>query len=116
MDITINEDALIGMHGLLGDQFKDTVIFCCSEFERLENELKAALNVDQKEAIRHAHSLKSNAAQFGAVSLSNAAKAIELALIENDSDFVAANMETLSVQVSVSKARLLQWLENQPAL
>lgn len=111
MNVTINEDALAGMQALLGEQFADTVVFCCSEFERLENELRLALNNDKQEAIRHAHSLKSNAAQFGATSLSNLARAIEQGLIQDDLDDMDDNMARLSAQVSGSKAQLLQWLE-----
>jgi len=66
--ITIDESALEGMESLLGDQFADTLTFCCSEFQRLGSEVLANLGSDNEAAARHAHSLKSNAAQFGAAS------------------------------------------------
>ena len=111
MNISINEDALAGMQALLGEQFADTVVLCCSEFERLESEIRMAFNNDKQEAIRHAHSLKSNAAQFGATSLSNLARAIEQGLIQDDLDHMDDNLARLAGQVSGSKSQLLQWLE-----
>lgn len=116
MNVTINEDALEGMQSLLGDQFEDTLIFCCDEFERLENELRMSLNANNQDAIRHAHSLKSNAAQFGAMSLSNAARAIEQGLINEDNESVQENVACLSGQVAGSKAQLLQWLSSKASL
>ncbi|WP_339142559.1 Hpt domain-containing protein [Pseudoalteromonas galatheae] len=111
MSIVIDESALENMQMLLGEQFEDTVHFCCSEFERLESELMLNLNQDQEAAIRHAHSLKSNAAQFGAASLSELAKAIEHALIHGEADIVDDSIAKLAAQVSGSKAKLQQWLE-----
>lgn len=116
MNVTINEDALEGMQSLLGEQFEDTLIFCCDEFERLENELRIALTSSNQEAIRHAHSLKSNAAQFGAVSLSNNARAIEQGLINDDLESVQENLTRLSGQVAGSKTQLLQWLSSKASL
>ncbi|NOU48950.1 Hpt domain-containing protein [Pseudoalteromonas sp. JBTF-M23] len=110
MSVSIDNEALESMQSLLGEQFEDTLIFCCSEFERLENDLKLALDSDKQEAIRHAHSLKSNAAQFGAISLSSTARAIELGLIKGDEETVTENMEIITEQVVGSKSQLLQWL------
>ena len=53
MNVTINEDALAGMQALLGEQFADTVVFCCSEFERLESELRMAYNNDKQLSLIH---------------------------------------------------------------
>ncbi|MEZ7205402.1 Hpt domain-containing protein [Pseudoalteromonas sp. DY56-GL79] len=113
MSIVIDEGALENMQMLLGEQFEDTVHFCCSEFERLESELMLNLNQDQEAAIRHAHSLKSNAAQFGAASLSDLAKTIEHALIQEEKDIVDDSIEKLAAQVAGSKAKLQQWVRAQ---
>ncbi|GEK10662.1 Hpt domain-containing protein [Pseudoalteromonas sp. McH1-7] len=110
MSIVIDESALENMQMLLGEQFEDTVHFCCSEFERLASELMLSLNHDQEAAIRHAHSLKSNAAQFGASSLSDLAKTLEHALIQNDQGVVDNAIQELSSQVVGSKSKLEQWL------
>ncbi|CAH9058942.1 hypothetical protein PSECIP111951_04084 [Pseudoalteromonas holothuriae] len=114
MNVSIDNGALESMQSLLGDQFEDTLVFCCSEFERLENDLKLALDCDKQEAIRHAHSLKSNAAQFGAISLSGTARAIEQGLIKGDELSVTENMEQITEQVVGSKSQLLQWLAMNP--
>ena len=37
-EISIDESALESMESLLGEQFPDTLEFCCAEFERLGNE------------------------------------------------------------------------------
>ncbi|WP_105168065.1 Hpt domain-containing protein [Pseudoalteromonas sp. T1lg23B] len=110
MNVSIDNSALESMQSLLGEQFEETLIFCCSEFERLENDLKLALNSNRQEAIRHAHSLKSNAAQFGATSLSSTARAIEQGLMKGDDASVSENMALISEQVIGSKSQLLQWL------
>jgi HPt (histidine-containing phosphotransfer) domain-containing protein len=110
MTVSIDTNALENMQSLLGEQFEDTLVFCCSEFERLENDLKLALHSDKQEAIRHAHSLKSNAAQFGATSLSNTARAIELGLVNGDEDIVSQNIAQIAEQVVGSKQELMDWL------
>ena len=46
--ITIDESALEGMESLLGDQFADTLSFCCSEFQRLGSEVLANMVQIQK--------------------------------------------------------------------
>jgi HPt (histidine-containing phosphotransfer) domain-containing protein len=116
MNVIINEDALEGMQSLLGEQFEDTLTFCCDEFERLEAELRVALKSNKQDAIRHAHSLKSNAAQFGALSLSNTARAIEQGLINDDPQSVSDNVACLSDQVTGSKTQLIQWLSSKAPL
>lgn len=107
--ITIDESALEGMESLLGDQFADTLSFCCSEFQRLGSEVLANIVTDTEAAARHAHSLKSNAAQFGAQSLSEVAQAIEHAL--NESDFATAEQKAgyLDEQVIGSVEKLQAW-------
>ncbi|CAM4170656.1 Hpt domain-containing protein [Pseudoalteromonas byunsanensis] len=114
MNVSIDNSALESMQSLLGEQFEETLVFCCSEFERLENDLKLALNSNREEAIRHAHSLKSNAAQFGAISLSSTARAIEQGLMRGDDAAVSENMEQIAEQVAGSKSQLLQWLATNP--
>ena len=99
--ITIDESALEGMESLLGDQFADTFL-CCSEFQRLGSEVLANLGSDNEAAARHAHSLKSNAAQFGAASLSSLAQEIELTLNQGDVSTAQEKSQTLDEQVSGS--------------
>ncbi|CCQ12157.1 hypothetical protein PALB_30580 [Pseudoalteromonas luteoviolacea B = ATCC 29581] len=111
MNITIDENALESMQSLLGEQFSDTLLFCCSEFERLESEVMLTIHDDIQSAIRNAHSLKSNAAQFGATSLSNTARAIEQSLIQDDFEHAKEVSETLAEQVAGSKAKLQAWLD-----
>ena len=110
-EIKIDESALESMESLLGEQFSDTLDFCCAEFERLGNEVLATLGQDKEAAIRHSHSLKSNAAQFGAASLAEVARLIEYNL-NNDNDEEAVNASThLMAQVSGSQAQLNAWLD-----
>jgi HPt (histidine-containing phosphotransfer) domain-containing protein len=111
--ITIDESALEGMESLLGDQFADTLTFCCSEFQRLGSEVLANLGSDNEAATRHAHSLKSNAAQFGAASLSKLAQSIEQALNQNDLATAEQNSQSLDVQVSGSVEKLQAWFANR---
>ncbi|MFC3031219.1 Hpt domain-containing protein [Pseudoalteromonas fenneropenaei] len=111
MNVTIDEDALESMQSLLGEQFVDTVVFCCSEFERLESEVMLTLHIDRQAAIRHAHSLKSNAAQFGAISLSNVARAIEQSLMQDDFAMAKEMADNLAEQVAGSKVRLQAWVD-----
>lgn len=107
--ITIDESALEGMESLLGDQFADTLTFCCSEFQRLGSEVLANLGSDKEAAARHAHSLKSNAAQFGAASLSSLAQEIELTLNQGDVATAQEKSQTLDEQVSGSVEKLQAW-------
>ncbi|MFC0117268.1 Hpt domain-containing protein [Pseudoalteromonas xiamenensis] len=111
MNVTIDESALLSMQSLLGEQFNDTLVFCCSEFERLESEVMLALHGDMQSAIRNAHSLKSNAAQFGALSLSNTAREIEQALIKDEHELAKEIAQGLAEQVAGSKAKLNAWLD-----
>ncbi|WP_338363001.1 Hpt domain-containing protein [uncultured Pseudoalteromonas sp.] len=108
-EIQIDEAALDSMQSLLGEQFKDTLEFCCSEFERLGNEVLATIGSDKEAAIRHAHSLKSNAAQFGATSLSEVARQIELNLSEDKLEQAIEASTGLMAQVNGSQAQLRAW-------
>lgn len=114
-DIQIDEHALCAMESLLAEHFSDTLGFCCSELERLAQAIFATLDQDNVVALRHAHSLKSNAAQFGAVSLCDVARAIELHL--NHGDVVAAKTacNDLMYQVEGSQLCLKQWLATRTA-
>jgi len=42
--IIIDESALESMESLLGEQFSDTLVFCCAEFERLGAEVLATIH------------------------------------------------------------------------
>ncbi len=110
MYIEIDEEALENMKMLLGEQFEETVIFCCSEFERLESELMLNLTNDKDAAIRHAPSFKSNALQFGAKSLSEVDRTIEHGLTSGDEAATTEALDKLAHQVAGSKTRLQQWL------
>ncbi|MBQ4812851.1 hypothetical protein A7985_02635 [Pseudoalteromonas luteoviolacea] len=110
MSAIIDETCLENMQSLLGDQFNDTLEFCLTEFERLENEVKMTINSDLEAATRNAHSLKSNAAQFGAMSLSDVAREIEMALLANEVERAKAEIDNLSEQVVASKSKLQHWL------
>ncbi|WP_440053228.1 Hpt domain-containing protein [Pseudoalteromonas sp. T1lg65] len=114
MSVKIDESALENMQLLLGEQFEDTVHFCCSEFERLESELMSAMNSDKEAAIRHAHSLKSNAAQFGAVSLSSVARNIEQGLVQEQQEIVEDAIALLADEVAGSAAALQAWIADNP--
>jgi len=97
-DVVIDEDALLGMKSLLGEQFNDTLDFCYSEFDRLNQELDQTIHNDNESAIRHAHSLKSNAAQFGASTLAEMAKNVEHSLNDGnlkDALVYAAQLQSL---------------------
>ncbi len=107
--ITIDESALEGMEALLGDQFADTLTFCCSEFQRLSSEVLSNLSSDHEAATRHAHSLKSNAAQFGAQSLAQLAQSIEHALNDGNTELARHNCENIDMQVSGSIEKLQAW-------
>ena len=85
MEVKVEEQALFAMEQLLGDQFVPTLEFCFTEFDRLYMELADAIEKqDFTSAVRHAHSLKSNAAQFGAQSLSEYARIIEHTIALDD--------------------------------
>ncbi|XQF90053.1 Hpt domain-containing protein [Pseudoalteromonas espejiana] len=109
-EVQIDVAALESMQSLLGEQFKDTLEFCCSEFERLGSEVIATLGNDKEASIRHAHSLKSNAAQFGATSLSEVARDIELSLNQDNLDQATSASAYLMAQVTGSQAKLNEWL------
>lgn len=111
--VTIDESALENMESLLGDQFADTLVFCCAEFERLGAEVLATIHNDVQTATRHAHSLKSNAAQFGATSLSDVAREIELNLNNSELDNAISASQQLDGQVAGSKAKLTDWLQSR---
>lgn len=111
-EVQIDEAALESMQSLLGEQFKDTLEFCCSEFERLGNEVIATIGNDKEAAIRHAHSLKSNAAQFGATSLSDVARDIELNLNQDNLAQAVTASTDLLAQVTGSQAQLRAWVES----
>jgi HPt (histidine-containing phosphotransfer) domain-containing protein len=108
-EISINEPALESMESLLGEQFTVTLAFCCTEFERLATQVLATIGEDKEASIRHAHSLKSNAAQFGAASLTEVAGVIELNL--NNDNLAAANTaaDYLMLQVNGSIAKINEW-------
>ncbi|WP_125718855.1 Hpt domain-containing protein [Pseudoalteromonas rubra] len=110
MNVTIDEACLDTMQSLLGEQFSDTLVFCISEFERLEREVRESLPVDLEAATRNAHSLKSNAAQFGAMSLSDSAREVEMLLLQGDVHAAKEALGSLSQQVIGSTAKLQQWL------
>ncbi|KAF7786313.1 MULTISPECIES: Hpt domain-containing protein [Pseudoalteromonas] len=110
MNVIIDEACLDTMQSLLGEQFSDTLVFCISEFERLEREVRESLPGDLEAATRNAHSLKSNAAQFGAMSLSDSAREIELFLLEGDVNSAKESLGNLSQQVAGSTVKLQQWL------
>ncbi|MBQ4835911.1 MULTISPECIES: Hpt domain-containing protein [Pseudoalteromonas] len=110
MDTRIDETCLENMQSLLGEQFNDTLEFCLSEFDRLANDVKATIDNDLEAATRNAHSLKSNAAQFGAMSLADVARSIEMALIENNTEHAKSQVSVLCDEVVSSKALLQQWL------
>ena len=111
--IIIDESALESMESLLGDQFSDTLVFCCSEFERLGAEVLATIHNDIQAATRHAHSLKSNAAQFGATSLSEVAREIEQSLNNDNTAQALTASAQLDGQVAGSKAKLTDWLQSR---
>ena len=49
-EINIDTSALESMESLLGEQFADTLDFCCSEFERLGSEVLATIGKDKEAA------------------------------------------------------------------
>lgn len=106
----IDESALESMASLLGEQFADTLRFCCSEFDRLGAEVMATIDTDTEAAIRHSHSLKSNAAQFGASSLADMSREIEQSLIYDDLSNAKQVSNNLMDQVKASQTKLLHWL------
>ncbi|KZN45292.1 Hpt domain-containing protein [Pseudoalteromonas luteoviolacea] len=110
MDTRIDETCLENMQALLGEQFNDTLEFCLSEFDRLANEVKATIDNDLEAATRNAHSLKSNAAQFGAMSLADVARTIEMSLVENNVELAKTQVSVLCSEVDASKALLQRWL------
>ncbi|MFY8275137.1 Hpt domain-containing protein [Pseudoalteromonas sp. SSDWG2] len=109
MEIKIDDSALIAMQGLLGDQFADTLEFCFSEFTRLHGEFEQSLNTDQNEAIRNIHSLKSNAAQFGAITLAETAREIEHGLTKGESQQLQPYIDALPNAIEQSIVHMKQW-------
>ncbi len=109
----IDTVALEGMASLLGDQFDDTVQFCFSEFDRLYQEVVASLERDKAEAIRNAHSLKSNAAQFGALSLAELAKHTERTLTQHSVEEANQYIAKLPDEIAATKTQMTAWLENR---
>lgn len=108
-DQVIDEDALLGMKSLLGEQFNDTLDFCYCEFDRLNQELAQSIHNDNESAIRHVHSLKSNAAQFGALTLAEMAKKVEHSLNDgnlNDALVYAAQLQSL---IDQTKDKINLW-------
>ncbi|KID56708.1 hypothetical protein N473_09355 [Pseudoalteromonas luteoviolacea CPMOR-1] len=110
METKIDETCLENMQALLGEQFSDTLEFCLSEFDRLANEVRATIDNDLEAATRNAHSLKSNAAQFGAMSLADVSRSIEMALVEGNVDYAKTQVSVLCSEVDASKALLQRWL------
>lgn len=108
-DMVIDEDALSGMKSLLGEQFNDTLDFCYSEFDRLNQELDQAINNDNESAIRHAHSLKSNAAQFGALTLADMAKKVEHSLNDGNLNDAIVYAEQLQSLIDQTKDEINLW-------
>lgn len=104
-DITvkINTEALLSMQDLLQDQFLPTLEFCLTEFDRLQGDLERDFDVNVTDSIRHAHSLKSNAAQFGAESLAQLAKELEHALGDGDMTTALTLKQALSAHISATK-------------
>ena len=112
-EINIDTSALESMESLLGEQFADTLDFCCSEVERLGSEVLATIGKDKEAAIRHSHSLKSNAAQFGASSLAEVSRVIEQNLnLDNLAEAIDAS-NSLMAQVTGSQAKLNEWLASR---
>ncbi|WP_462158197.1 Hpt domain-containing protein [Pseudoalteromonas sp. GB56] len=109
MEIKIDGSALEAMQGLLGDQFEDTLEFCFSEFSRLHNAFEQSLDSDQSEAIRSVHSLKSNAAQFGATTLADTAREIELGLSKGEHQHLKPFIDALPATIEMSIERMKQW-------
>ena len=110
--MVLDEDALMGMKSLLGAQFNDTLDFCYSEFDRLNVELEQTIQSDNETAIRHAHSLKSNAAQFGALLLAEMAKSVEHALSDGDLDIALKHATLLPEYILLTKQKMDLWKSN----
>ncbi|MEM0516299.1 Hpt domain-containing protein [Pseudoalteromonas sp. YIC-827] len=109
MDIKIDESALMAMQDLLGEHFDDTLAFCFSEFSRLHGAFEQALDTEQSDAIRNIHSLKSNAAQFGAVTLADTARIIEHGLSQGERQVLQAQIDALPGVIEQSIVLLKQW-------
>ncbi|WP_105199803.1 MULTISPECIES: Hpt domain-containing protein [unclassified Pseudoalteromonas] len=109
MDIKIDESALMAMHDLLGEHFDEILVFCFSEFSRLHSAFQEALGSEQSDAIRNIHSLKSNAAQFGAVTLADTARIIELGLSQGDHQALQAQIDALPSVIEQSIVLIKQW-------
>ncbi|WP_372771366.1 Hpt domain-containing protein [Pseudoalteromonas sp.] len=101
--VKINSDSLFAMQDLLQEQFLPTLEFCLTEFDRLQSEVERDFEVDITASIRHAHSLKSNAAQFGAESLAELAKDLEHALGEGDMALSQNLKNVLPAHISATK-------------
>lgn len=101
--VNINSDALFAMQDLLQDQFLPTLEFCLTEFDRLYQDLENDFDSNLTEATRHAHSLKSNAAQFGADSLAQIARQLEHALNESNMALASELKTALPAHISATK-------------
>ena len=112
-NVVIDEAALTSMQTLLGEHFESTLLFCHSEFDRLHQELAEHFDIDQETAVRNAHSLKSNAAQFGAVSLAEIARQIEHLLGGSESNQARVYLEQLAPHISSTKEKMTSWLVTQ---
>ena len=104
--VNINSDALFAMQDLLQDQFLPTLEFCLTEFDRLQAELERDFDANTTDAVRHAHSLKSNAAQFGADSLALLAKELEHALGQGNMTLSQSLREALPAHISATKVAI----------
>lgn len=106
IEVKINQEALFAMQDLLQDQFLPTLEFCLTEFDRLHADLERDFDVNVTDTIRHAHSLKSNAAQFGAESLAHLAREIEHALGQGDSAHALSLKQALPAHISATKEQI----------
>ncbi|MEI8618886.1 Hpt domain-containing protein [Pseudoalteromonas sp. B193] len=102
-EINIDTSALESMESLLVSSLLIHLIFAAHEFERLGSEVLATIGKDKEAAIRHSHSLKSNAAQFGASSLAEVSRVIEQNLnLDNLAEAIDAS-NSLMPQVTALK-------------
>ncbi|MCG7544439.1 Hpt domain-containing protein [Pseudoalteromonas sp. MM17-2] len=109
MEIKIDENALVAMESLLADQFDATLTFCFSEFTRLHGAFLQSLDSQDSEAIRNIHSLKSNAAQFGAVTLADTARRLEQGLSQGERQSLQQDIDSLDEVIASSVVQMKQW-------
>lgn len=105
-DVVIDKIALASMQSLLGEHFESTLLFCHSEFDRLYEELSDHFDTDLETAVRNAHSLKSNAAQFGAVSLAEIAKQVEHLLGAHEPHKARIYLDQLAAHILSTKEKM----------